>query len=374
MTGSVIQPGWPSSAARPARQARWAAHCRSASDAPGRLRSWSRVMCSWIWTAWPATSGRQLLAISRRQASSRASWRRWAFVRSSSGPAFFPRDSSTACSAAAHSGVRFPSRWPAPSKCVDRVTARRVNPSSPSWSGGAQRDKISSARPCRSARSAPPAAAASRIWSASRAVLFGQPVGPAADLPGPRLRDLAGRQRVRDVRVLGQPPGPAQRALGRAAGDPGLPDQPRLRTAMTIGLVPGLRGERGQHPGSRGGVRRLGMLQLAQAVRHLGHRHRRGVRASQERQSGPGGGQRVSSASEPATAAGPARIVGPGGPARSPWAAVGSGRVGGTMLVWLVHRAASLRVPASADGHVPEGSADGEGFDSGAVAAVHMPF
>ncbi len=144
-----------------------AAHAASASLAPSRPRSWSRVMCSWIWVGCPARSGRHPAPISRRQASSSASWSRWPLLRVSSGPAFLPSASSTARSAAVHCGVRSPSTRPASCNVRSSRSHRSANPPSSSGSGPAQRRCISPASPARSARSAPPAAAASRIASAS---------------------------------------------------------------------------------------------------------------------------------------------------------------------------------------------------------------
>ena len=62
--------GRAASRARAPPRARQAA---SASDAPGRLRSWARVMCTSAWVGCPARPGTILAAISRRHASSSAS-------------------------------------------------------------------------------------------------------------------------------------------------------------------------------------------------------------------------------------------------------------------------------------------------------------
>ena len=63
------------------RAAAAARHAASTSDAPGRLRSWARVMCTCTWVGCPARPGTILAAISRRHASSSASWWRWVTVR-----------------------------------------------------------------------------------------------------------------------------------------------------------------------------------------------------------------------------------------------------------------------------------------------------
>jgi len=104
--------------------------------------------------------------MSRRQASSSASWSRCPLLRRSSGPARLPSASSTAASAAVHSGVSSPPSFPAPRNVLASRRLRSSNPSSSSVSGRAVAWRILSNRPSRSRRSAPPSAASSRIWSA----------------------------------------------------------------------------------------------------------------------------------------------------------------------------------------------------------------
>ena len=51
-TGTILaSQSWPGPAAGPTQAV-------SAADAPARPRSWSRVMCSWIWVGCPARSGK----------------------------------------------------------------------------------------------------------------------------------------------------------------------------------------------------------------------------------------------------------------------------------------------------------------------------
>ena len=102
------------------------------------------------WAGWPSRPGISCPAISRRQASSIASWRRCARVRVSSGPAFWPRASSTTVSAAAQAGVRSPWSRPAPPKVVSSHSARSSNPSSPVSGPVRARSSISRASRARS--------------------------------------------------------------------------------------------------------------------------------------------------------------------------------------------------------------------------------
>ena len=139
------RPGRAASHARGPRAARQAA---SASDAPGRLRSWAKVMCTRAWVGCPARSGTIPEAMSRRQASSSASWRRWVTVRVSSGPPGLPSASSTAVTAAAQPGVRSPVRRPAPPNVRSSSSRRSSSPSS-SASGWPICARSSSAAPAR---------------------------------------------------------------------------------------------------------------------------------------------------------------------------------------------------------------------------------
>ena len=78
-----------------------------------------------------------------------------------------------------------------------------------------------------------------------RLLTFGEFAGPGADLPRPRRRDLPRRQRLADRRMRGQPPCPADRPGGRAAGDPGLPPKPRSCRALPVVLAAAGGDERG---------------------------------------------------------------------------------------------------------------------------------
>ena len=120
-------------------------------------------------------------------------------------------------------------------------------------------------------------------------------VGPVGDLPGPRHRQPAARQRLSDRRVIGQPPHPAHRGPRRGSRRAGLPGQPRPRGPLTVVLEPALRREPRQHlrPGSR--VHRRGLLKPAQAVRLHARRHRGHIVTGQPVQPGQHHPQRVTS-------------------------------------------------------------------------------
>ena len=68
------------------------------------------------------------------------------------------------------------------------------------------------------------------------AVVFGQQVGPVADLPRPRLRDRAVAQCVRDGGVRGQSAHRGDGGGRGGLGDPGLPGQPGTRRPVTVVL------------------------------------------------------------------------------------------------------------------------------------------
>ena len=182
-SGPVSQPCPAAAAAR---------QVASAPDAPGMLRSWAKVMWTWAWVGCPARSGSIPEAISRRHASSSASWRRWAAVRLSSGPAFFPKDSSTAASAAAQPGARSPLSRPAPRNVTSSHRPRltepvtgigvRAVPAAALVHLLRQPAQISQLRP------APRSASQDRIRVIAAA--SGKPVAPAAQFPGPRRGDL----------------------------------------------------------------------------------------------------------------------------------------------------------------------------------------
>ena len=87
-------------------------------------------MCTATWVSAPARSGTIFAPISSSQPACSASWNRCPSVRVSSAPAFLPSASSTACTAAAHSGVRLPRITPAPPNVVAACTYRSSNPSS----------------------------------------------------------------------------------------------------------------------------------------------------------------------------------------------------------------------------------------------------
>ena len=116
--------------------------------------------------------------------------------------------------------------------------------------------------------------------------VLGQLVGPVANLPRPRLGDLPGTQRIADRAVACQAVHPAQRTIRGAAGDAGLPLQPRPRRSLAIVFAPALGAERRQHPGPGRGVHRRCPFQPAQAVRLHGRRHRRDVGSGQPAQPG----------------------------------------------------------------------------------------
>ena len=90
-------------------------------------------------------------------------------MRVSSGPRRLPIDSSTAATAAVHSGVRFPRTQPALPKVVLTCTNRSSNPSPSSGLGCCARycSTAALASIVRSSKDAPAAAAASKIWSVS---------------------------------------------------------------------------------------------------------------------------------------------------------------------------------------------------------------
>ena len=99
-------------------------------------------MCAQAFTGCPARCGSMPAAASRRIASASASWQRCSCVRVSCASAGADRASSTACTAAAHSGVRSPCSTPAPPSVVTSRSARSPNDSSSlSRSGSPARDR-----------------------------------------------------------------------------------------------------------------------------------------------------------------------------------------------------------------------------------------
>ena len=102
---------------------------RSSTEPPGGRRNSPRSMCTFRCGGCPSRPGIICPPISRRHASSIASWRRCAAVRVSSGPARCPNASSTTLKAAAQAGVRSACSRPAPPKVVPSHSARSSNPS-----------------------------------------------------------------------------------------------------------------------------------------------------------------------------------------------------------------------------------------------------
>ena len=74
-------------------------------------------MCTATWVSAPARSGTIFARISSSQPCCSASWNRCPSARVISASAFFPSASSTAWTAAAHSGVRLPRITPGTLEC-----------------------------------------------------------------------------------------------------------------------------------------------------------------------------------------------------------------------------------------------------------------
>ena len=81
--------------------------------------------------------------------------------------------------------------------------------------------------------------------------LFGQPVGPLAQRPGPRRGQLPGRERGGDQRMRGQPPGPFNGRTSGAAGDVGDGPQPGRRPRRAPLSPIRIRLEKQHHPRTR---------------------------------------------------------------------------------------------------------------------------
>ncbi len=126
-------------------------------------------MCTKTFTGCKASSGSMRAAASRRIASPSASWQRCSCVLVSSASAGADMASSTACTAAAHSGVRSTCSTTAPHSVVTSRSARYSNDSSLSRSGSSARDRsyISANSPARSDSNSAETAASARILSAS---------------------------------------------------------------------------------------------------------------------------------------------------------------------------------------------------------------
>ena len=97
-----------------------------------------------------------------------------------------------------------------------------------------------------------------------RPQIFGELIGPVADQPGQRDRQLPGGQRGGDHRVGGQPPRPPGRGPGGGAGDAGDRAQPGGGAVLAVGLIPVLGGERGKDRRPGGGVLGFGGFQPGQ--------------------------------------------------------------------------------------------------------------
>jgi hypothetical protein len=69
------------------------------------------------------------------------------------------------------------------------------------------------------------------------ALVLREPVGPLAQDPGHRLRQVPGRQRRQNPRVVSGPPHPRGVGHRRALGHPGLVDQPGPRAVIGVRRV-----------------------------------------------------------------------------------------------------------------------------------------
>ena len=177
-----------------------------APAAPGSWRSCDKGMWTTAWVSAPARAGTRRARSSRVQASCSASWNRCPSVRSSSGPAFLPRASSTARTAVAHSGVRSPRITPASPKVVPELhvpvagvgvvrvgllRAARSRSRTRRWWPG----RRGTPRPRR------PPAGSGRSRRASRR---GQLAGPVGDGEGEGVGDVPGGQRAAEQRALAE--------------------------------------------------------------------------------------------------------------------------------------------------------------------------
>ena len=192
-------------------------------------------MCTATWVSAPARSGTIFAPISSSQPACSASWNRCPSVRGSSAPAFLPSASSTACTAAAHSGVRFPRITPAPPNVVPACTYRSSNPSS-SASGRDARHR-STATPAmirRSSSDAPACAACTRILIVSARSSAGQLPRPLGDRQRLRLGDVRGGQRAGHGGVVAQQPHPPHLGLRIRPGHVRHRHQPRGRRAVPV--------------------------------------------------------------------------------------------------------------------------------------------
>ena len=203
-------------------------HCSCRAESPSSRSRSAREMCAQAFTGCPARSGSSPAAVSRRIASASASWYRWPLVRSSSAPAGAASASSTAATAAAHSGVRSPWMTPAPPMVVASFTSRSANSRPGSWSGQVPAGPHVHLREQRGQvrQPQPPGERGQQLLVRRVPVLLGELVGPQADQPPRRFGDLPGGQRRQHPRMRGDPLGPRGVPDGGAAGDPGAVDQP----------------------------------------------------------------------------------------------------------------------------------------------------
>ena len=214
---------------------------------------------SGIWTSTrvsdPARSGTILARISSSQPSCRASWNRCAAVRSSSGPRFFPSASSTAVTAAAHSGVRSPARRPAPSmvesswsEAVLEALAGRVVVGmlgAPGLVGGLGDDpQPVQVRPG-------PGGLQQDLVGVAPHLLVADPAGPAGHLPRPRGRHRAFGGGVVQQRVPAEEAHLPDGRLGVLAPEAGAGGEPGGGGGVAVGVVGAVGVEPAQQPGLR---------------------------------------------------------------------------------------------------------------------------
>ena len=126
--------------------------------------------------------------------------------------------------------------------------------------------------------------------------ILGELVGPGADRPGHRLRQLPRGQRGEDLRMLRRPPRPRGVGHGGSLGHPGLMDQPGPRTVIRVRGIPLPGGERRQDRGPCRRADRGRLLQYPQAACLLLGRHRRGIGGRQVAHRSPQHLQRLGGA------------------------------------------------------------------------------
>ena len=258
-------------------------------------------MYTQAFTGCPARSGSSPAVTSRCIASCSASWYRWAYVRVSSAPAGADSASSTAVTTEAHSGVRSPCQHPGALEGglqLDRPVLERLIPLLAGVVGqGAGVDLAGQPGQVPQVRACLGGGEQDRIRGL--AAVFGELVGPQADRPGERLRDLPSGQRLRDLGMGGGAAGPGGVGDGGALGDAGAVDQPGPRAVVRVSGVSLPGGERGQDGGAGGGAHGSRLFEDLQALRLGLSGHCGGVRGGQEPQSRahglgclPGAGER----------------------------------------------------------------------------------